>query len=80
MEPNGLWYGIQMPITHDEPTTEDNPVKVYYFGWEQDGKKRGYGRAFKTLEAAVKAADAHRTKTGKVGHHIIGRAIAGFAF
>ena len=80
MEPNGLWYGIKMPVLKDEATTTDNPIKVYFFGWEERGKKRGYGRFFKTLESAVKAADAHRIKTGKTGHHVIGRAIAGFAF
>lgn len=80
MKPNGLYYGVQIPITHDEPTTKDNPIKLYYFGWEDQGKKRGYGRPFKTLEAAVKAADAHRERTGKSGHHVVGRAVAGWAF
>lgn len=82
MTPNGLWYGIQMPVTHDEVTTSDNPIKVYYFGWEEGGKKRGYGRPFFDhdgygLMRVVMAADAHRTRTGKTGHHVIGRAIMG---
>lgn len=80
MNPNGLWYGIQMPVIKDEPITEDNSVKVYYFGWEENGKKRGYGRPFKTLEGAVVAADAHRKRTGKTSYHVVGRAVAGFAF
>jgi hypothetical protein len=79
-EPNGLCYGIKIPILRDEPTTPDNPIKIYVFGWEQEGKRRGYGRHFRTLERAVLAADAHRKKTGKDGYHIIGRAIAGYAF
>jgi hypothetical protein len=85
-----MWYGIDIPVTKDEPTTEYNPIKVYLFGWEEpdtrkgrkpgDIRKIGYGRFFKTLKAAVEAADAHRKRTGKTGHHVIGQAVAGFAF
>ncbi len=70
---------VQMPI-RDELTTEENPIKMYVFGWEHNGKRRGYGRFFRTIDAAVKAAEEHRSRTGKTGHHVIGRAIAGFAF
>lgn len=91
-EPNGLWYGVQMEVRHDEPTTPDNPIKVYYFGWDHEegkpqrtyrGKPRAFGFAvpYKTLEAAVLAADAHRKKfPNKIGHHVTGRAVSGFVF
>jgi len=80
MEPNGNFYGVKIPVIRDEATTADNPIKYYFFGWEEKGKRRGYGRFFRTLEAAVLAASAHRERTGKSGHHVIGRAVAGFAF
>lgn len=69
-----------IPLIKDEPTTKDNNIKVYYFGWEKEGKKRGYGTAHKSLESAIIAAKKDMEATGKTGYHIIGRAICGFAF
>lgn len=69
-----------IPLVTDEPTTKDNPVKFYVFGWEENGKKRGYGRFFKSLQTARLMAQQHAERTGKTGHHVIGRAVAGFAF